>query len=353
MKDRVITIDGPAASGKSTIANAIAERLNIPYVNTGNMYRAVTWYALKNGIDSSKLTDADLAPVLTTLQLDYVANDSGKYEIRVNGEFPGEALRAPEVTALTSPLSAIPAVRAYLLGRQRDFAGLGLIVMEGRDIGTVIFPNARYKFFLSASPQERARRRLCQNGEVVDGATLESVAREIAQRDLQDSTREIAPLKQAADAVAVDSTGLEITQVVNLILDRIRSHFSQYRVPYADTDQMGVVYYANYLEYFERSRTEMLRDAGLPYRELEKIGYFLPVAEVNCRYFASARYDDLLIFKSYIAELRTARMNIVSEVYCGEKLLVRGTVTLACVNTTGKPCRVPEVLANACPVIPL
>lgn len=353
MKDRVIAIDGPAASGKSTIANAIAERLHIPYINTGGMYRAVAWYVARHGISADHINEEALPELLGGLTLDYVAGASGKYEIRVNGEFPGEQLRAPEITALSSPLSAVPAVRNYLLERQREFAKLGLIVMEGRDIGTVIFPNARYKFFLTASPEERARRRLCQNGEVVDGATLESVAKEIAQRDLQDSTRPIAPLKQAADAVPIDSTGLEVPQVVDRILDRIRSHYSTYRVSYGDTDQMGVVYYANYLEFFERSRTEMLRDADLPYRKLEELGYYLPVSEVNCKYFSSARYDDLLTFKSWVADIGNVRMVITTEIYCGDKLLVRGLVTLACVNTKGRPCRIPEVLANACPVISL
>jgi cytidylate kinase len=354
MKDRVIAIDGPAASGKSTIANAIADRLNIPYINTGAMYRAVAWKAIASyGVTADRLSDEALQGLLGNLVLDYVANDAGKYEIRVNGEFPGDKLRSPEVTALSSPLSAVPSVRAYLLERQREFAQLGLIVMEGRDIGTVIFPHARYKFFLTASPEERARRRLCQNGEVIDGATLESVAKEIAQRDLQDSTRAVAPLKQAEDAVLIDSTGLEAIQVADKILDRVRAHYSTYRVSYGDTDQMGVVYYANYLEFFERSRTEMLRDAELPYRKLEDLGYYLPVSEVHCKYFASARYDDLLTFKSWVADLGNVRMVITTEIYCGDKLLVRGLVTLACVNTKGRPCRIPDLLSDACPIIPL
>ncbi|MDD3116338.1 MAG: (d)CMP kinase [Victivallaceae bacterium] len=351
MKKPVIAIDGPAASGKSTIANALAARLNIPYINTGNLYRAVAWFALKKGIVEDDLNDAGLKPILDVMSLTYIVGDSG-YQICVNGEFPGKALRNPEITALASPLSAIPSVREWLMSLQRNFADSGMIVMEGRDIGTVIFPEARYKFFLTASPEERAHRRLNQGGETVDGATVESVAIEIAERDQRDSTREVAPLKQADDAIFVDSSGLSIEQVVDFILDKIRSHFSQYRVPYADTDQMGVVYYANYLEYFERSRTEMLRDAGLPYRELEKEGFFLPVSEVNCRYFSSAHYDDLLIFKSIVSEIRGPRLVITTEVFCGEKLLVRGVVTLACVNKAGRPCRIPDILTQACPVIP-
>ena len=128
------------------------------------------------------------------------------------------------------------------------------------------------------------------------------------------------------------------------------AHEMTYRVPYADTDQMGVVYYANYLEYFERSRTEMLRDAGLPYKELEQRGYFLPVAEASCKYRASATYDDLLTFKSYFKEGRGVRMTIASEVWCGEKLLVQGEVVLACVDANKKLTRIPPFMMEACEV---
>ncbi|MPM31650.1 hypothetical protein SDC9_78206 [bioreactor metagenome] len=124
-------------------------------------------------------------------------------------------------------------------------------------------------------------------------------------------------------------------------------HESSYRVPYADTDQMGVVYYANYLEYFERSRTEMLRDAGLPYSELERLGYYLPVREAHLQYESGARYDDLLIFRSQIAEARGARLVIVSEVRRGDELLVSGSVTLACVNRERRITRLPAVIFEA------
>ncbi|MDD5698172.1 MAG: thioesterase family protein [Victivallaceae bacterium] len=126
------------------------------------------------------------------------------------------------------------------------------------------------------------------------------------------------------------------------------AHEMTYRVPYADTDQMGVVYYANYLVYFERSRTELLRDAGLPYRELEQRGYFLPVTEAVCKYRAPAVYDQLLTFRSYVLEARGVRLTIASEVWHQDKLLVDGYVVLACVDASKKPARIPPFLADAC-----
>ena len=126
------------------------------------------------------------------------------------------------------------------------------------------------------------------------------------------------------------------------------AHEMTYRVPYADTDQMSVVYYANYLTYFERSRTEMLRDAGLPYSELEKQGYFLPVAEAVCKYRASATYDNLLTFRSYFMEARGVRLTIATEVWNNDKLLVEGYVVLACIGERKRPVRVPAFLVDAC-----
>ncbi|MHB9138997.1 MAG: acyl-CoA thioesterase [Victivallaceae bacterium] len=128
----------------------------------------------------------------------------------------------------------------------------------------------------------------------------------------------------------------------------MRTHYMQYRVPYADTDQMGVVYYANYLVYFERSRTELLRDANLPYSKLEQDGVFLPVSEAYCKYLASARYDDLLTFKTQVEEVKGVRIKMSTEVLRGETVLARGYVVLACVNREGKLVRPPETLCNAC-----
>ncbi|MDD3153796.1 MAG: thioesterase family protein [Victivallaceae bacterium] len=125
-------------------------------------------------------------------------------------------------------------------------------------------------------------------------------------------------------------------------------HNLEYRVPYADTDQMGVVYYANYLEYFERSRTEMLRECGLPYRLLEEEGVIMPVSEAHCYYHAPAHYDDLLTLRSQVAQIKGVRITIESEVRCAGKLLVSGSVVLACVNREHRPVRVPEKIIESC-----
>ncbi len=125
-------------------------------------------------------------------------------------------------------------------------------------------------------------------------------------------------------------------------------HESTYRVPYADTDQMGVVYYANYLVYFERSRTDMLRSVGFPYREMEAAGFMLPVSEAHCRYFRPAEYDDLLTFRSWIREMRGVRLTVATEVRRDETLLVSGSVTLACVNRDRKIVRLPELFVEKC-----
>ncbi len=123
---------------------------------------------------------------------------------------------------------------------------------------------------------------------------------------------------------------------------------STYRVSYGDTDQMGVVYYANYLEFFERSRTEMLRSIGLPYRELEERGVIFPVREAHCDYISSARYDDLLTFRSWVEEARGAKLKVATEIYCNEKLLVKGYVVLVSINPEHKIIRLPSFVLEAC-----
>ncbi len=125
-------------------------------------------------------------------------------------------------------------------------------------------------------------------------------------------------------------------------------HEMSYRVPYADTDQMGVVYYANYLEYFERSRTEMLREAGMPYSELERMGVFLPVSEVSCKYHDSAHYDELLLFRSAVRNIGGARLTVDTEVLRGDRLLVNGRVVLACVDAGRRVIRLPAELSERC-----
>lgn len=225
--DHVIAIDGPAASGKSTAARNLAARLGLPYINTGNMYRAITLAAMRRGILSpDACTEENLRPVLEDLSLEYVRDNQGKWVLVLDGKVEESALRMPEVAAMASPVAAVPVVRNFLLDKQRNMAQLGWIVMEGRDIGSVIFPGAKYKFFLTASPMERARRRLAQSGESSSADTLESVAAAIAERDRLDSTRPVAPLRPAEDAVIIDSSDLTQEQVLDFLAEKVSEDVS-------------------------------------------------------------------------------------------------------------------------------
>ena len=202
----VVAIDGPAGAGKSTVAKLLADKLGITYVNTGSLYRAVAWALDQQNLAVEELT----ADFLEKLSLEYV-NGS----LLVNGTDPGAALRTAETAAGASKVSKLQIVRDHLLPVQREAARRGWIVMEGRDIGTVIFPDAECKFFITASIEARAKRRLAQQGEVSGNATLEDVMRDIAARDEQDSKREIAPLKAAEDAVVIDTGDMTPDQVVD------------------------------------------------------------------------------------------------------------------------------------------
>lgn len=213
----VIAIDGPAASGKSTIAGMIAKHLNIAYISTGSLYRAVALACLREGRSLENVPRS----FLETLKLEYRPGADGQYELMLNGEFPGAALRGLEVAAGASKVAAQVDVRAFLLDVQRSFAGEKLIVMEGRDIGTVIFPDAKYKFFITATSEERARRRLSQEGERYDAEALAEVAKAIAERDEQDANRPIAPLKPAADSIVIDNTGLTLEGSMLAVLEHI------------------------------------------------------------------------------------------------------------------------------------
>jgi cytidylate kinase len=216
-----IAIDGPAASGKSTAARALAERLGGYYVNTGDMYRTVAWAALQAGIDP----DTDPEAVVAKLpEWDLRLQAEGGVLQLILNDVPVQqaAIRAPEVAAVVSQVARIPEVRDWMLDRQRDCRHLGIIIMEGRDIGTVVLPDATCKFFITASPEERARRRLQQAGEVAPGATLASVAADIAERDRIDSTRAVAPLKPAADAEIFVTDGMEKEEVADLLIAAIK-----------------------------------------------------------------------------------------------------------------------------------
>jgi cytidylate kinase len=219
----VIAIDGPAASGKSTVAQKVAAKLNGFHISTGNMYRAITLFLMQNKLDlSSQISPAKIDPILKRLDLSFFKSADGKLGMTMNGATADSAIRSPEVAKYVSSIAAMENVRSWLIDRQRSLSNLGLIIMEGRDIGTVIFPDARYKFFITASPEVRARRRLAQSGETPEGSTVASVAKEIAARDEMDSKRKIAPLKKADDAIFVDSSEMSVEEVVNFIASFVK-----------------------------------------------------------------------------------------------------------------------------------
>ena len=206
----VVAIDGPAGAGKSTVARLLADRMGYAYVNTGSLYRALALSAKRAGIDPGALT----AEFLAQQQLEFKGAD-----LYLNGELTGAELRTPDIAQGASLVSKQKIVRDYLLPVQRNAAENQWIVMEGRDIGTVIFPDAEKKFFVTASAEERARRRMAQSSEVASGATFESILADIKARDERDMNRATAPLRQAEDAILVDTTDLSIDQVVEKIVD--------------------------------------------------------------------------------------------------------------------------------------
>jgi len=211
---RVIAIDGPAGSGKSTVARAVAERTGLDYLDTGAMYRAVTFAAIRRGVDPS-----DVEPVVKVADdLDLRMNDDGT--VVVDGADATIEIRGPEVTRAVSIVAANPGVRAEMRRRQREWAAKhGGGVMEGRDIGTVVFPDAVLKVYLDASPEVRASRR---SKEVADLA-YETVAADLARRDALDQGREDSPLRAAGDAVAIDTSDLTVDQIVDAVLEHLAS----------------------------------------------------------------------------------------------------------------------------------
>jgi cytidylate kinase len=219
MKKLLITIDGPAGAGKTTVSRRLAERLGYRYVDTGALYRGVALMAGRRGISSQD--EAGLSRLLEGLTLNFVCGETGQ-RLTADGEDITEAIRSPEISLLASAVSARGVVRDYLLRIQREMGRQKAAVFEGRDMGTVVFPEADVKFFLSASENVRAQRRYI---EIQDraGVSIEAVQRDIRRRDEQDTTRQLAPLRAAPDAVMIDSTALTIEQVVEKMLARVQA----------------------------------------------------------------------------------------------------------------------------------
>jgi 3-phosphoshikimate 1-carboxyvinyltransferase len=215
----VIAIDGPAGSGKSSAARELAARLGYSYVDTGALYRAVGWKALEEGVNLKNPTA--VGAIVRALKIE-VQSAPDRLRVWVDGREVTDRLRTLEVSRAAAAVAMMPVVRKRLLGLQRKIGKDGGVVVEGRDIGTVVFPNADLKFFLDASPEERVRRRWKELSEKGDRSDLRATREEIDIRDLKDSKRAIAPLKKADDAVSIDSTGLSLREVVERILQEAR-----------------------------------------------------------------------------------------------------------------------------------
>ena len=209
-----VAIDGPAGAGKSTVAKRVAKELGFVYVDTGAMYRALAVYFLKQGLkpeETEKIASACKEAVVT------IGYEEGVQQVYLNGENVTSLLRTEEVGNMASVSSAIPDVRAQLLELQRELAKAQDVVMDGRDLGTNILPNADVKVYLTASVETRAKRRFLELTEKGVSCNLEEIAHDIEERDTRDMNREIAPLKQAEDAVYVDSSDMSIDEVVSAI----------------------------------------------------------------------------------------------------------------------------------------
>ncbi len=209
-----VAIDGPAGAGKSSAAKLLAARIGADYIDTGAMYRAVALKLIRTGTDYRD--DEALEAMLEDTEIDFEAGRT-----IMDGEDVSELIRTPEISALASPSSAVPAIRHKLTALQQSTGARKSVVMDGRDIGTVVFPDAKFKFYLNASVDERARRRMLELKARGESADFGEVKAEIEKRDLQDSGREFRPLRKADDAVEIDSTYMNIEQVVSLMADII------------------------------------------------------------------------------------------------------------------------------------
>lgn len=211
----IIGVDGPAGAGKSTISKLIAKKLNINYIDTGAMYRAVTYKCLSEGVDVKN--EEAVIEVAKRTDIDFRDNN-----IYLDSKVVNEEIRTREVSANVSDVAKIKEVRYLMVDVQREIGTRNDVILDGRDIGSYVFPNADYKFFLVATPEERGRRRykeLCEKG--FEG-TLEEIIKDIEKRDEIDSNREFAPLKKADDAIEIDTTGLGIDEVVEAVVSKIK-----------------------------------------------------------------------------------------------------------------------------------
>jgi CMP/dCMP kinase len=213
----VVTIDGPSGSGKGTISRAVASRTGWHLLDSGALYRLVAHAGLADGLDPADIEGH--ARLAAAMQVDFGVGPDGGERVRLEGRDVTQAIRTEKAGQGASRVAAWPAVRTALLARQRAFARPPGLVADGRDMGTVVFPGARLKIYLTASPEERASRRYKQLKDKGSGVSLSALSREITERDARDSTRAVAPLIPAPDAEVIDSTGLSIDEVVGRVLE--------------------------------------------------------------------------------------------------------------------------------------
>lgn len=223
MNYRSIAIDGPSGAGKSTLAKAMAQELNYLYVDTGAIYRTVGLSVCRRGMDPSD--GCAVAEILPELDIGMGYGEDGLQHMFLNGEDVTTAIRQHEISDYASKVSAIPAVRAFLLEMQRKLARENHVIMDGRDIGTVVLPNADLKIFLTADAEDRAQRRFLELQQRGQQADYETVLKDVIQRDRQDTEREIAPLRQAEDAVLVDTTGVDLEGSRVMLRELIQERF--------------------------------------------------------------------------------------------------------------------------------
>lgn len=211
MKDIIrVAVDGPSGAGKSTIARAVAERMSLDYIDTGAMYRAVGYKMLRQGVALSD--EAAIRRLMDTTEIDFCQGDT-----ILDGEVISDRIRTPEISKQASDCSALAMVRRRLVELQRKMGSQKSVIMDGRDIGTVVFPDAEYKFFITATPEERARRRYKELAEKGSQLTFDQVLSDINQRDYNDTHREVDPLRRAEDAVEIDTTHMTIEDVIEFI----------------------------------------------------------------------------------------------------------------------------------------
>jgi len=225
MEHKSVAIDGPAGAGKSTLARQAARELGFLYVDTGAIYRTVALKVLRTGADPAD--EAQVSALLEGLDISMDYGPDGEQRMFLEGEDVSKAIREHQVSGLTSQVSAIPAVRAFLLDFQRRLAREHSVVMDGRDIGTVVLPDADVKIFLTAAPEARARRRLLELEQRGQRADFDTILHDIIQRDEQDRSRPIAPLRQAEDAVLLDTTHLNLEESLQSLLTLIKEGTAQ------------------------------------------------------------------------------------------------------------------------------